>query len=101
MVVGVPVYLAQPVVLDVLDSVEATAIVTPRETFTMEHQIYQPSLDTFNTATEANAVSSKIVLYTVEGYGYEADKAPEKKSGLSAWLFGCCEGKRSDGDSAN
>ena len=95
MIVGVPVYLAQPVVIE---TVEATAVVTPREIFSMEHQIDQPTLDTFNTETEACVGTSKVVLYTVEGYGYEADKAPEKKSGLSAWLFGCCEGKRSSGE---
>ena len=96
-IVGVPVYLARPVVLE---TVETTAVVTPREAFTMEHQIEQPSLDTFNTETEARVGSSKIVLYTVQGYGYEADKVSEKKSGLSAWLFGCCEGKRSNDDKA-
>ncbi len=98
MIVGVPVYLAQPVVLE---TVEATATVTPREAFSMEHRIEQPSLDTLNTEAEARVGTSKVVLYTVEGYGYEADKASEKKSGLSAWLFGCCEGKRSSGDNAS
>tara|TARA_B100000497_G_C7498386_1_gene304494 strand:- start:70 stop:399 length:330 start_codon:yes stop_codon:yes gene_type:complete len=98
LVVGVPIYLALPVSLDVVEP----AVVSPsRETFSMDHQIEQPSLESFNTEAETNASSSKIVLYTVDGYGYIADKAQEKKSGLSAWLFGCCDGKRSASDDAN
>tara|TARA_B100001093_G_C25978157_1_gene656156 strand:+ start:123 stop:470 length:348 start_codon:yes stop_codon:yes gene_type:complete len=94
LVVGVPIYLAQPVILD---SVEAMTPVTPRESFTME----QPSLDSFNSEMEANVSTSKVVLYTVQGYSYEAEKATEKRTGISAWLFGCCDGKRSTTESSS
>ena len=91
LVVGVPIYLAQPVSLDV---VEPTVVCTSRETFSMDYQIEQPSFESFNTDAETN------VFYTIDGYEYIADKAPERKSSLSAWLFGCCDGKRSTSDDA-
>ena len=64
-IVGVPVYVAQPVALEL---VEAVPVVTPRETFHMVETQTEPrsvdssSVITHNSTTEANIGTEKIML---------------------------------------